>query len=144
MAATVKKTVRQQFSVKLPFVPLFHQLFDGLSRKKCIAAFDASFIYKSGKKSYGLSRFWNGTAQRAEKGLEAGCLAIVDVKDGATGDPNNGPGNGGPVITGYQPLKPGDRWPVTVSSVILESNFIGWDSPGIPKTCMAYAKAQLA
>ncbi|SRR5258706_8748247 len=32
---------------------------------------DASFVPKSGKKTYGLDRFWNGSHSRTEKGLEA-------------------------------------------------------------------------
>lgn len=42
---------------------------------------DASFIPKSGKKTYGLDRFWNGSQSRAEKGLEISALAWLDVTD---------------------------------------------------------------
>ena len=31
---------------------------------------DASFVPKSGKHTYGLDRFWNGSHSRVEKGLE--------------------------------------------------------------------------
>ena len=62
-------------------LPLFHQLFENLSRKECIAAFDPTFISKSGRRTYGLAKYWSGTAQQVKKGLEAGCLAVVDVKD---------------------------------------------------------------
>jgi hypothetical protein len=44
-----------------------------------VLAFDPSFVPKSGKSTYGLDRFWNGTHSRAEKGLEIGVLAWVDV-----------------------------------------------------------------
>jgi len=44
-----------------------------------VLAFDPSFVPKSGKCTYGLDRFWNGTHSRAEKGLEIGVLAWVDV-----------------------------------------------------------------
>lgn len=44
-----------------------------------VLAFDPSFVPKSGKHTYGLARFWNGTHGRAEKGLEIGVLAWVDV-----------------------------------------------------------------
>jgi uncharacterized protein with NAD-binding domain and iron-sulfur cluster len=40
---------------------------------------DASFIAKSGRQTYGLDRFWNGTAGRAEKGLEISALAWLDI-----------------------------------------------------------------
>lgn len=76
-----EKAIRTQMSKKLPFLALFHQLFEGLSKKECIAAFDPTFISKSGKHTYGLAKYWSGTAQQAKKGLEAGCPAVVDVKD---------------------------------------------------------------
>lgn len=44
-----------------------------------IAVLDCSFIPKSGKKTYGLDRFFNGKAARVEKGLEVSQLAIVDI-----------------------------------------------------------------
>jgi hypothetical protein len=44
-----------------------------------IAAQDATFIPKSGKKTYGLDHFFNSSAGRAERGLELSTLAIVDV-----------------------------------------------------------------
>ena len=44
-----------------------------------ILALDASFLPKSGKKTYGLDHFWNGCHSRKEKGLEICALAIVDV-----------------------------------------------------------------
>ena len=40
---------------------------------------DASFIPKSGKKTYGLDHFWNGCHSRKEKGLEVCGVALVDV-----------------------------------------------------------------
>jgi hypothetical protein len=42
---------------------------------------DASFVPKSGKPTYGLDRFWNGSHSRAEKGLELSTLAWLDVTD---------------------------------------------------------------
>lgn len=45
-----------------------------------VAAFDPSFIPKSGKKTYGKDYFWNGAASKAEKGLEIGLLAVVDIE----------------------------------------------------------------
>jgi hypothetical protein len=40
---------------------------------------DCSFVNKSGKKTYGLSKFWDGKQGKAEKGLEISTLAVVDV-----------------------------------------------------------------
>ena len=42
---------------------------------------DASFVSKSGKATYGLDRFWNGSHSRAEKGLEISALAWLDLTD---------------------------------------------------------------
>lgn len=42
---------------------------------------DASFVPKSGKATYGLDRFWNGSHSRPEKGLEISTLAWLDLTD---------------------------------------------------------------
>jgi hypothetical protein len=44
-----------------------------------IAATDCSFIPKSGKQTYGLDWFYNGSASRTEKGLELSVIAVIDV-----------------------------------------------------------------
>lgn len=44
-----------------------------------IAAIDASFVPKSGRKSHGLDWFWSGSHGRAERGQEISLLALVDV-----------------------------------------------------------------
>lgn len=46
---------------------------------RLIAAFDPSFIRKSGKETYGKGYFWNGSNSRAEKGLEIGLLGVIDI-----------------------------------------------------------------
>ncbi|MCX4030119.1 transposase [Spartinivicinus marinus] len=45
-----------------------------------IAAIDASFINKSGKKTEGLGWFYNGSVSQAQQGLEASLLALIDLK----------------------------------------------------------------
>src|SRR5678815_5700287 len=40
---------------------------------------DASFVPKSGKHTYGLDRFWNGSHSRAEKGLEISTVGWLDI-----------------------------------------------------------------
>jgi hypothetical protein len=40
---------------------------------------DASLVPKSGKHTYGLDRFWNGSHSRTEKGLEISTLAWLDL-----------------------------------------------------------------
>lgn len=45
----------------------------------CIGAMDCSFIPKSGKATYGLDWFYNGSASRTQKGLEVSVIAVIDV-----------------------------------------------------------------
>ena len=45
-----------------------------------VGVIDASFVPKSGKATYGLDRFYNGKASRAERGLEVSMIAVVDVE----------------------------------------------------------------
>ena len=45
-----------------------------------IAAIDCSFIPKSGKKTFGLDKFWSGCLQKAQKGLEISVIALINVK----------------------------------------------------------------
>jgi DDE superfamily endonuclease len=40
---------------------------------------DASFVPKSGKQTYGLDRFWNGSHSRTENGLEISAVAWLDI-----------------------------------------------------------------
>ena len=67
-----EKTLRRWFSKPFDF-----EAFNLFCLSQVIAtetsllfAMDASFLPKSGKKTYGLDRFWNGCLGRAEKGLE--------------------------------------------------------------------------
>lgn len=77
-----ERAIRQQFSRKLPFLSLFHAFFEPLQKRECIAIFDPSFVSKSGKQTYGLGKFWSGTAGQLKQGIEVSCLAIADVADG--------------------------------------------------------------
>lgn len=54
----------------------------GITNHRCVAAFDCTFLAKSGKHTYGLAKFHNGCASRAERGLEAGVLALLDLDEG--------------------------------------------------------------
>jgi hypothetical protein len=44
-----------------------------------IGAQDASFLTKSGKQTFGLGSFFNGSAGRAERGLEISTFALINV-----------------------------------------------------------------
>jgi hypothetical protein len=76
-----EQTFRLQFKKGFDFLSLFISMLSG-KKKEMLLVFEPSFINKSGKYTYGLARYWNGKAQRAEKGLEIGCLGAIDVADG--------------------------------------------------------------
>ncbi len=44
-----------------------------------IGAMDASYVPKSGKKTWGVDWFYNGSAGKSEKGLEISVISVVDV-----------------------------------------------------------------
>src|SRR4029450_272469 len=76
-----ERTIARQFWKSFDW-PDFHQrvLMTALDpRSELISAHDASFIPKSGKPTLGLGHFFNGCANRAERGLEISTLAVVDV-----------------------------------------------------------------
>ena len=76
-----EKTYRRWFGKKLDFIEfnrLGIQEIIPASHAK-IAALDASFMEKSGKKTYGLGKFYNSKQSKAEKGLEISTLAVIDV-----------------------------------------------------------------
>jgi hypothetical protein len=76
-----ERTIARQFRASFDWSD-FHQrvLTAALApRSELISAQDASFIPKSGKQTFGLGHFFNGCANRAERGLEIATLAVVDV-----------------------------------------------------------------
>jgi hypothetical protein len=74
-----EKSYRNGFSRLFDWFGFNFQLMGQNCGKEILAVFDPSYIKKSGKKTYGLGKFWSGTRQKALKGLEIGCLAFVDV-----------------------------------------------------------------
>src|SRR5258706_15218068 len=76
-----ERTIARQYRARFDW-PDFHQrvinaAVDPLS--ELIYAQDASFIPKSGKKTFGLGNFFNSCAIRAERGLEICTLAAMDT-----------------------------------------------------------------
>jgi len=76
-----EKTYSRQFAKAFDFVAFNRTLIDQVlgTRSERIVAFDASFIKKAGKSTYGRGFFYNGCAHRAEKGLEISSLVVVDM-----------------------------------------------------------------
>lgn len=76
-----ERTYRRQYRKEVDFIEL-HGATIGLaieSGREQIAAIDCSFVRKSGKETWGLDQFYNGSAGKAEKGLEISVIAVVDV-----------------------------------------------------------------
>ena len=75
-----EKSVRLHFEKLFDFVAFNRNIIESSCGKKLIAAFDPSYIPKSGKNTPGLGRFWSGKDQCSLKGLEISCLSIVDIE----------------------------------------------------------------
>ena len=76
-----ERTISRQFRVSFDW-PDFHQRVMNAAldpRSDLLSAQDASFMPKSGKQTFGLGHFFNGCANRAERGLEISTLAVVEV-----------------------------------------------------------------
>lgn len=76
-----EKTYRRQYQRSFNFIKFNQQLIKQAIEPESpvILAVDCSFIPKSGKKTYGLDSFYNGSASKAEKGLEVSAMVVVDV-----------------------------------------------------------------
>jgi hypothetical protein len=77
-----EKTYRRQFRQPFDFAAFNQAAIAGAVPETSTTLFaqDTSFSSKSGKHTYGLDKFWNGCAARAEKGLEVSLISIVDVE----------------------------------------------------------------
>lgn len=76
-----ERTYRRQFARSYNFMKGNAEIIEKgiLATARQIIAIDCSFIKKSGKATYGIEYFYNGSAGRSEKGLEISVMAIVDV-----------------------------------------------------------------
>lgn len=76
-----EKAIRNQFRQKFPFAELSREVFKPLETQHCIVAYDPTHCPKSGKKTFGVGKFWSGTDSRVKPGVEVGCLAVIDVAE---------------------------------------------------------------
>ncbi len=83
-SALNEKTFRRNCRKGFDFIELNAQIIEQTNCHIEAFAMDASFIKKSGKETFGLDKFWNGCAGRAEKGLEASIISLIDVKENAS------------------------------------------------------------
>lgn len=72
-----ERTFRRQFRQTVDFIAMNEAIINQTECQITAFAMDASFIKKSGKETFGLDKFWNGSASRAEKGLEASIISLV-------------------------------------------------------------------
>ena len=76
-----ERTYRRQYQKSFDFI-LFHAQTIAAAiepSREQIAAIDCSFIGKSGKQTWGLDNFYNGSISKSQKGLEMSVIAVVDV-----------------------------------------------------------------
>lgn len=79
-----ERTYRRQYSQAFEFAR-FNQALVKRSRRGnggLLGVMDCSFVGKSGKATFGLDWFWNGTSSRVETGLEVSVVGVVDVETG--------------------------------------------------------------
>ncbi len=74
------KSLRLHFEKSFDFASFNCGLIKESCAKELIAAFDPSFIPKSGNQTFGLGKWRSGKDQRSLKGLEISCLSVVDVE----------------------------------------------------------------
>ena len=78
-----ERTFRRNFRKEIDFIEINQAIVEQACGRIKAFAMDAAFIKKSGKKTFGLDRFWNGCAGRSEKGLEASIISLVDEQQNA-------------------------------------------------------------
>jgi hypothetical protein len=76
-----ERTLRRWFARSFSWLEFNRRLLEKIipAENEMIAALDASFVPKSGKKTFGLGNFFNGCLGRAQKGLEISLMSVVDT-----------------------------------------------------------------
>jgi hypothetical protein len=76
-----EKTYRRQYQKSFDFIRLNAETIAEAipSYREQVGAIDCSFIPKSGKTTWGVDSFYNGSISKSEKGLEISVISVVDV-----------------------------------------------------------------
>ena len=74
-----ESSYRENFKKEFDFKSFNAELIKQTMSTEKVLAFDPTFISKSGKSTSGLGYFWSGCASRAERGLEFGGIAAIDL-----------------------------------------------------------------
>lgn len=77
-----ERTYRRQFEEAFDFSAFNEALVEEavVPTHRLLGVMDASFLPKSGKATFGVDYFWNGSASRVERGLEVSLIGVVDVE----------------------------------------------------------------
>lgn len=77
-----EKTYRRMFKRQFDFAGFNAEIIKAAIPigHRTLAIMDCSFVAKSGRKTFGLDDFYNGSHGRVEKGLEVSLAAVVDVE----------------------------------------------------------------
>lgn len=77
-----EKTYRRQFEKDFDFLGLNLSVIESATEPEqhLISVMDSSFIHKSGKKTFGLDWYYNGSASRSERGLEVSLIGVVNLE----------------------------------------------------------------
>jgi hypothetical protein len=73
-----ERTFARHFAKGFDWVSFNQALLEPVFDAPMLIVTDCSFLPKSGKKTYGLDLFWNGSAARNERGLELSVIALID------------------------------------------------------------------
>jgi DDE superfamily endonuclease len=76
-----ERTYRRQYQKSFDFIPFHAQTIAAAiaPEREQIAAIDCSFISKSGKQTWGVDNFYNGSISKSQKGLEISVISVIDV-----------------------------------------------------------------
>jgi IS4 transposase len=74
-----EKTYARHFAQSFDYATLNALMIEQGLGKEVIAAMDATFLPKSGKKTYGLDRFFDSRIHKCRRGLELSLFALIDV-----------------------------------------------------------------
>ena len=75
----VESSYRVNFEQGFDFLSFNQYLIQQHCESELLIAMDASYLPKSGKKTYGRGKYWSGVAGQSKWGLEITGLAVIDV-----------------------------------------------------------------
>jgi Transposase DDE domain len=76
-----ERTYRRQYRKSFDFIKFNAEVISMAipSSREQVAAIDCSFVKKSGKMTWGIDSFYNGSIGKSEKGLEISVISVIDI-----------------------------------------------------------------